>query len=108
MLPQLVLGVLWAFEWGGEMRGEIWTTEWAEGYPARAGALRKGKGMPRVKVMLLPGIRIGNFGSSFATPRELVVWFLSIELIYKLYIGNLTCECDSKAMSKRANKPARE
>ena len=28
-------GVLWAFEWGGEMRGEIWTTEWAEGCPAR-------------------------------------------------------------------------
>ena len=35
MLLQLVLGVLWAFEWGGEMRGEIWTTEWAEGCPAR-------------------------------------------------------------------------
>ena len=73
------------------------------GVPGAAGArgpLRKGKGMARVKVMLLLRIRTGNFSSSFATPHELVVWFLLIEPIYKLYqlyIGNLTYECDSKA-----------
>ena len=43
-------GVLWAFEWsGGEMRGEIWTTEWAEeGWDE--GLEQKGKGM----LLLLP------------------------------------------------------
>ena len=51
-LLQLVLGVLWAFEWrrGRGDGGEIWTTEWAEGRDEDEGLSEKGKGM----LLLLP------------------------------------------------------
>ena len=52
MLLQLVLQLVWGFYGllsgegrGGKMRGEIWTTEWAEGRAARAVTERERDGM---------------------------------------------------------------